>query len=348
MPAPPEAALAILRRWLNGEAPTASQQQRLLALERTLPSPPPIERRVQHFCQLAPEILQRAPQWGIDLPNRGLWLLWQLWLPLALQLASACDRAHRPIVQGILGLQGTGKTTLAAAVSGVLARLGYRALSLSLDDLYAPYEQRQQLQAQDPRYAWRGPPGTHDVAAGVQVLADARQGWFPLSVPRFDKSARGGAGDRTAPERVAAADLVLFEGWFVGARPVRDRALADAPAPITTDAARAFARDVNRRLSNYLLLWAHLDRLLVLEPSDYSLSKQWRQQAERQAREASRAGMSDAEVAQFVDYFWRSLPPELFVAPLTADPNRVEAVVRVNADRSLGAIYRPGESGESD
>jgi len=37
--------------------------------------------------------------------------------------------------QGILGGQGTGKTTLAAMLSLILGQLGYHTLSLSLDDL---------------------------------------------------------------------------------------------------------------------------------------------------------------------------------------------------------------------
>ncbi|UBF24136.1 hypothetical protein K9N68_20715 [Kovacikia minuta CCNUW1] len=96
--------------------------------------------------------------------------LWTLWLPLAVRLAKQCQAQQRPFVQGILGGQGTGKTTLGAVLTLILAHLGYPTLSLSLDDLYKTYSDRLLLQTKDPRLIWRGPPGTHDVDLGIQLL----------------------------------------------------------------------------------------------------------------------------------------------------------------------------------
>ena len=45
---------------------------------------PPIERRALRDRGDKLAKVLRAPQWGIDSPDCGLWLLWQLWLPLAL------------------------------------------------------------------------------------------------------------------------------------------------------------------------------------------------------------------------------------------------------------------------
>ncbi|MFM7614146.1 MAG: ATP-binding cassette domain-containing protein, partial [Synechococcales cyanobacterium] len=41
-----------------------------------------------------------------------------------------------------------------------------------------------------------------------------------MTVPRFDKSALCGMGDRTTPEIIDQVDIVLFEGWFVGVLPI--------------------------------------------------------------------------------------------------------------------------------
>ena len=46
-----------------------------------------------------------------------------------------------------------------------------------------------------------------------------------------------------------------------------------------------------------------------------------------------KAGMSDAEIDRFVEYFWKSLHPELFIKPLV---NSADLVVEVKSDRSLG------------
>jgi len=209
--------------------------------------------------------------------------------------------------------------------------------------LYLTYAERQQLKQQDPRLVWRGPPGTHDVKLGLTVLQELRDAKGRVEIPRFDKSAWGGEGDRTAPEVGQDIDIVLFEGWFVGVRPIDPGAFASPPSPIITAGDRQLARDMNERLEEYLPLWEYLDRLLVLYPTDYRLSRKWRQQAEREAIVAGKSGMTDAIIDEFVQYFWRSLHPELFVKPLISNPELVDLVVEINRDRSFGAVYQPGD-----
>lgn len=194
-------------------------------------------------------------------------------------------------------------------LSLILQQMGYRTLSLSLDDLYKTRRDRLILKQLDSRLIWRGPPGTHDIELGVNTLDRIRHYKSPVAVPRFDKSAYAGAGDRTAPEIVENIDIVLFEGWFVGVRPI-DPAIFDiAPPPIITDEDRTFARDLNSKLNDYLKLWERLDSLIVLFPKDYRLSLEWRKQAEWQMIAAGNLGMTDTQLEQFVNYFWRSPPP---------------------------------------
>lgn len=299
-----------------------------------------IKERSQLLCSVYPEV-HRV---GAKLPENMLLLtLWNLWLPLGMQLGTARKEGDRPFVQGILGGQGTGKTTLGSVLNLILQQLGYNSLSLSIDDLYLTYAERQQLKQKDPRLVWRGPPGTHDVQLGLTVLQQLRDGKGPVAIPRFDKSAWGGEGDRAAPEVVQDIDIVLFEGWFVGVRPLDPGAFTSPPSPIVTAGDRQFARDMNERLQEYLPLWEYLDRLLVLYPTDYRLSKEWRQQAEREAIAAGKEGMTDARIDEFVQYFWRSLHPELFVKPLISNRELVDLVVEINPDRSPGAVYQPGD-----
>ena len=121
-------------------------------------------------------------------PAEMLAVLCDLWLPLSIKLATHRQALGRPLIQGILGGQGTGKTTMCQVLSLILQQLGYRTLSLSLDDLYKSYSDRLILTQQDPRLIWRGPPGTHDLDLGLKVLEQIRQGESPVRVPRFDKS----------------------------------------------------------------------------------------------------------------------------------------------------------------
>lgn len=347
-----EAQQARLSQWMLtegclrlGQHPEGAegQQNRVSAFGLT---PESVEAVIQEQAQLLPQVYDQVRQFWQEqcqIATFPLETLWRVWMPLALQLAKARQQQDRPYIQGILGMQGAGKTTLTTVLQLILRQLGYSCCCLSIDDLYKTYAERQQIQAQDPRLKWRGPPGTHDVQLGIQLLDQFRAADANLSiqVPRFDKSVWDGQGDRSGLETVPAVDIVLFEGWFVGARPIDPQLFDQAPAPITTAADRQFAVDMNRRLQDYLPLWERLDSLMVLNLSDYHLSKQWRQEAERKAIASGNAGMSDAEIDQFVDYFWQALHPELFVKPLVTAGQEADWVITVNADHTIGEVYRP-------
>ncbi|MEH2419597.1 MAG: glycerate kinase [Nostoc sp.] len=272
-------------------------------------------------------------------PKEMLQVLWDLWLPLGIKLALHRQQLGRPLIQGILGGQGTGKTTMCKILSLILQQLGHHTLSLSLDDLYKTYSDRLVLTQQDPRLIWRGPPGTHDIDLGLNVLDQICQLQSPVMVPRFDKSAYGGAGDRTTPEMVTGVDIVLFEGWFVSVRPIDPDIFNTAPPPIITDEDRAFARDINHRLHDYLPLWKRLNSLILLYPTDYRYSLEWRKQAEQQMIATGKSGMSSADIEQFVNYFWRSLHPELFIKPLVKDATVVDLVIEIHGNHSFGEVY---------
>lgn len=274
-------------------------------------------------------------------PQGMLQVLWDVWLPLGMKIAAQRQELGKPFIQGILGAQGTGKTTMSGVLKLILQQLGYRTLSLSLDDLYKTYSDRLALMQQDSRLVWRGPPGTHDIHLAFSVLDQIAQSKSPVIVPRFDKSAHGGAGDRTTSEIITnPIDIVLFEGWFVGVKPIPPQALLTPPPPILTDADRQFAADMNHQLKSYLPLWEKLDSLIVLYPTDYRYSLTWRKQAERQMINAGKSGMSDAQIEEFVNYFWRSLHPELFINPLVKS-SEVDLVIEINADHSFGKIRFP-------
>ncbi len=351
--APDFAIGPLLANHLAGRALDEAQRQRLLEWEladrrraaawgiTAENGPAQIEARLGWLETLA------AHHHRLPLPTapfeRYLGLYWRLWLPLALTLKQARAAQAGPLIQGVLGGQGTGKTTLTLILRHILAVMGYRAVGLSIDDIYKTYRDRQALIQTDPRLRWRGPPGTHDIDLGLATLAQIRAAkpGEAVALPRFDKSLHGGEGDRAAPEWVPDVDILLFEGWFLGARPIDPAQFDRAPEPIVTEADRQFARDMNAELANYLPLWDCLDRLMVLCPADYRLSKQWRKDAEHQMKAQGKTGMSDATIDAFVDYFWRALHPELFIAALKRDGEHVNLVVEIDRDRTPRAIYSP-------
>ncbi|WP_332873154.1 hypothetical protein [Caulobacter hibisci] len=152
--------------------------------------------------------------------------------PLAERLVEAARAHGRPgFVAGLSGPQGAGKSTLVAVVARLLADQGLSVATLSLDDLYLTRAERQALAADvHPLLATRGPPGTHDVALGLSTL-DGLAGAGRTALPRFDKASDDRAPREAWPLFDGPADVVLLEGWCLGARPQGPAALAAPPTP---------------------------------------------------------------------------------------------------------------------
>ena len=292
-----------------------------------------IRQRSDLLKEIYPIINQQCQQFNYK--DRELILfLWKLWLPLAIKISEEKSNRKNTFIQGILGVQGTGKTTLAKILCIILKQLGYTTVTLSIDDFYKTYEERQKLQKNDPRLIWRGPPGTHDIALGIKTLEQLKNPDYsqPILIPRFDKSLWNGQGDRSEPDIINQPDIVLFEGWFVGVRPINEIEFNDPPLPIKTEEDRQFAKDINRKLKAYLPLWNQLDNFMILYPQDYHFSKQWRKEAEQKMILSGKTGMTEQQIDEFVNYFWKALHPQLFVTPLAQNPNLVDLVIIIDAN----------------
>ncbi len=347
---------SILLNWVHGKQPQEMELEELIKKELADQlksqafridqhnSQQLIEARAQLFCSAYSNVIKWCELHGVkDQGNNILSLMWNLWLPIAVNLAELRQQLGRTPIQGILGGQGTGKSFLASILRLLLSHLGYTTVNLSLDDIYKTHTERFKLQKTDPRLIWRGPPGTHDIYLGLQVLDNCLQKDCSelILIPRFDKSAHNGEGDRGKPEAIEQADIVLFEGWFVGVRPIEETILDNPLPPITSKQDIRFAKDNNERLQAYVPLWEKLDSLFILYPRDYRFSKQWRTEAEHKMIATGKTGMSDREIENFVDYFWRALHPELFITPLCKRPDLVDLVIEIEENHNYSKIYKP-------
>ena len=224
------------------------------------------------------------------------------WRLLAAALAVSCVNEVR--VLGIGGGQGAGKSTLASLLVEATEALGRRAISVSLDDFYLTRSERQTL-AQDvhPLLATRGVPGTHDVALARQTL-DSLLEVGDCQVPVFDKS----IDDRTEVGRTVSGpfDLVVFEGWCVGAPPEPAARLLEPINELerVEDPSGRWRAHVNDALENdYPALWNCLETLLFLKVPDMAAVIRWRTEQE-QAHPAERR-MNDDAIARFVAHYER-------------------------------------------
>ncbi len=235
-------------------------------------------------------------------------------------------RAGQMMVLGISGAQGSGKSTLAASLPFLLAERGLRAVVLSLDDLYLGQSQRLELaRAIHPLLATRGVPGTHDVDLGLRTISALRRG-EAIQLPSFDKYRDDRMPIRGGERQSDPIDVLVFEGWCIGARPQSEEALL---APIndlerTEDAHGTWRRYVNCTLgSSYQSLFAEIDQLIYFKAESLDGVYRRRVEQERKLRNrhpGSGGGLMDTtQLRRFVALFERITRHMLLDLPSRAD-----------------------------
>jgi D-glycerate 3-kinase len=257
----------------------------------------------------------------------------RLHAPLATRIAEAASTHGPALGVGICGPQGSGKTTSARVLERLLAAKGLRAVILSLDDLYLPLAARRRLAAEvHPLLLTRGVPGTHEVPLGLELLAGLSRPGRTL-MPRFDKA----SDDRLPEDRWTLLegpfDVVLLEGWCVGARP-QTRAALQRPVnhlEREDDPQRIWRAFANTALAGpYQLLFGDLGLLLLFKVPSFAVVLGWRQEQEHKL---AKPGMSDAEIAVFIQHYER-----LTRHIQTEMPGRADVVVRLDRDRSVKRV----------
>ncbi|WP_120076743.1 P-loop NTPase fold protein [Aurantiacibacter odishensis] len=256
----------------------------------------------------------------------------QHWQPLATRIARL-PASRAPLVIGINGAQGSGKSTLCKFLEVLLSRRQIRAVTLSLDDLYLTRAERQKLAEEvHPLFATRGVPGTHAVAMGLGIIEDMLAG-RALDLPRFDKATDDRAAEGT--RITGPVDVLLLEGWCVGAKPQHAAALAE---PINAlerdeDPHGVWRSLVNHWLSeDYARLFDQIDLLVMLKVADFDAVRRNRALQEEKLRAANPDGpnvMDDAALERFLAHYER-----LTRHMLAEMPGRADVVIDIGPDQN--------------
>jgi len=256
-----------------------------------------------------------------DLPVDYRTIVDEHWRPLSEDIAERYQ--GRPLIVGINGSQGSGKTTLCRFLEALLLEHNQRAVTISLDDIYLTSTERAALAKEcHPLFATRGVPGTHEVALG-QAILDSLVDGLPIELPRFDKASDDRAAEPT--EVLSRNDVILLEGWCVGAKPQPEAALV---APINRleaeeDASGKWRREVNRRLAtDYADFFDRIDVLVMLEVGSFDMVRAHRKRQEQRLaarRPDGTAVMDDAALDRFLMHYERLTRWMLEEMPARAD-----------------------------
>ncbi|KAJ5584988.1 P-loop containing nucleoside triphosphate hydrolase protein [Penicillium hispanicum] len=262
------------------------------------------------------------------------------------------DHPNRPFFLAISGTQGSGKSTLASALCDVLRRQKpcLQVASVSIDDFYLKKDDLDDLSHAFPGnklVSVRGPPGTHDVRLAAQTMealaADPTSSGRPsVTIPRYDKSAFDGRGDRLPPSEweviQTPVDVVILEGWCLGFQRLPEDKLEEAIAearrngqadkPVGGPSGRAILLQhppehlcqMNEALRGYtpgLGVTAFTDKInwdafIHLDTADLQNVYKWRWEQEAKLRAATGSGMSKEQVEKF-----SAFTPTQTSAPIT-------------------------------
>ncbi len=248
-------------------------------------------------------------------------------------LVSWLDGHPGLFVLGVSGAQGSGKSTLVAELAQRLSADGLRVATLSLDDLYRTRAERQMLAGQvHSLFATRGVPGTHDVALGLATIEALARG-EAARLPRFEKGRDDRAPDGEWPLASADTQVLLLEGWCLGAapQPAADLALPVNSLEAAEDPDGTWRGYANTALSrDYPALWARIDRLIFLAAPDWAVVAQWREQQEAELRQRAPAAMTPAEVTRFIQHYERLT--QWMLAEL---PDRADLTLRLDTERRV-------------
>jgi len=266
-----------------------------------------------------------------------------VYIPLAACLAKQADDYRATRIIGVNGAQGSGKSTLCKLLQIVLEEgFAKRVTTFSIDDIYLTHAERETLaEKSHPLLKTRGVPGTHDVELGLQLLTDLRgiEAGQSINIPVFDKSIDDRCPEKDFRQVTGPIDLVLFEGWCVGAKPQRDPALA---LPVNSlerleDPEQVWRRYVNDQLENdYKRLFREIDFLIMLKIPEISSVMEWRSKQERKLAKASPGGhkiMDTAALQRFIMHYER-----LTKAMLTEMPDRADLVLKLNRNQQIDGV----------
>ncbi len=269
-----------------------------------------------------------------------------LYLPFAAWLSA--QLRDGPLVVGINGAQGSGKSTLTHILQMILEKAhARRVVSLSIDDLYKTRAQRQQMaDGIHPLFKTRGVPGTHDIDMATQLFARLCSNGTGQDVllPRFNK-----ASDDRYPQDLWSkvqlpVDIILFEGWCVGAVAEDEASLA---VPVNSleaqeDPECTWRQYANNQLAGpYRQLFAHIDILVMLQIPDIRHVFEWRSlqeqklQSSHATKQNSDSGhiMSEDDIARFIMHYER-----ITRATLNEMPSRADIVLKLNEDHLVSQV----------
>ena len=222
----------------------------------------------------------------------------------------------KPLIIGLGGGQGSGKTTISSIISLILKKyFKLKVFKISVDDFYKTRNERKLLSInKHPLLMIRGVPGTHDVDIILNFLKKIKIKKFKgLKLPKFNKAIDDRYKKKFWYKIKSRPDVVIIEGWCIGAKPQKNSQLNKPINSLerTRDKNFMWRKYVNHQLkTKYKKLFKQFDDLVYLKAKNFDLLKKWRVRQEKQLKLRTKNKknlkiMNQKEVINFMQTYQR-------------------------------------------
>ena len=236
-------------------------------------------------------------------------------IPISFWISKKVNK-KKPLILGLAGGQGSGKTTISSILTLILQKhFKLNIFKISIDDFYKTRKDRKLLsKRKHPLLMTRGVPGTHDIDLMLSFFKKIKSKNFKsLQVPKFNKAIDDRYSKSSWNKIKSRPDVIIFEGWCVGARAQK---MSQLKKPINSlekvyDQGAKWRSHVNNQLkTKYKTLFKQLDGLLYLKAKNFSLLRNWRLKQERKLwvqtkNKKNLKIMSSSDVINFMQTYQR-------------------------------------------
>jgi len=235
------------------------------------------------------------------------------YIPISKMIYRNYSKNKRTKIIGLAGGQGSGKSTISKILKIILKeKFNLETVIFSIDDFYKTLKDREKMSKNISKlFLTRGVPGTHDTRMLLYCLKKLKKKSFNrILIPKFDKSTDNRCKKNRWIKVLKKPDVVIFEGWCVGAKAQQKSSLIKPINPLERleDKNLIWRQKVNYELKNkYKKIFNLIDILIFLKVPSFKHVYKWRLLQEKKLKKASKGKkiMSNKQVKKFIMFYER-------------------------------------------